>query len=221
VTDDLLALIDLALSGRAEPTRLLLKRITPIVQARAARALWRRGKTKGRDPRQELEDMVQNVFVALFDNDGRVLRAWDPARGLSLENFVGLVAERETACILRSGKRSPWTEDPWDQQQFEPIESPAPDPQEQAYTRQMLGALVDQLRIRLSPLGMAMFRALFVNDVPIPEVCAQFAMTPDAVYAWKSRLTKLVHKVAQELKTEPEMSDPGPAASYTLSEEPP
>jgi hypothetical protein len=34
------------------------------------------------------------------------------SRGLSLDNFVGLVAEREAATILRSGRRSAWAETP-------------------------------------------------------------------------------------------------------------
>lgn len=51
-------------------------------------------------------------MVSLFTDQGRALRAWDPARGLSLENFVGFVAERQIASILRTAKRSPWTEDP-------------------------------------------------------------------------------------------------------------
>ncbi len=203
---DLIAQIEQALSGRTEEVRALLARITPVVQARVARALWRRGRVKGRDPRQELEDMVQEVFVALFENQGRVLRAWDPDRGLSLENFVGLVAEREVACILRSGKRSPWTEDPCDHETLEPLEPPSPDLVEQASSRQMLRALVDRLRIRVSPLGMAMFQALFVHDKGVPEVCAEFDMKADAVYAWRSRLAKIVRETATELAAEPALS---------------
>src|SRR5687768_1618744 len=85
----------------------------PRTAPAVARGLARRMvKARGRDLRQEVEDLTQEVFVALFADDARALRLWDPARGASLANFVGLLAEREVASILRSGRRSPWTEDP-------------------------------------------------------------------------------------------------------------
>ena len=78
-----------------------------------ARVLLRRESAGlGRDVRQELEDIAQEVFAALFADGARLLKMWSPERGLSLANFVGLLAEREAISILRSGRRSPWTEDP-------------------------------------------------------------------------------------------------------------
>ena len=45
----------------------------------------------GRDIRQEVEDLSQEVFLQLFAEGGRVLATWQPERGLTLLNFVGLV----------------------------------------------------------------------------------------------------------------------------------
>ena len=104
------ALLDQALAGDVAATRRLVAAIMPIVQARVARTLVRRRGGSGRDARQEVQDLAQDVFAALFADDGKVLRAWDPVRGLTLASFCGLVAEREAASILRSGRRSPWTE---------------------------------------------------------------------------------------------------------------
>ena len=35
----------------------------------------------------------EEVLVALFEADAKVLRTWDPSKGLSLRNFAGLLAE--------------------------------------------------------------------------------------------------------------------------------
>ena len=83
--------------------------LTPVIQARVARTLLahRSRLAGGRDVRQEVEDLSQDVFLALFDRDGHVLRSWEPERGLSLENFVGLVAERQVLSFLRSAGAIP------------------------------------------------------------------------------------------------------------------
>src|SRR5262245_51304251 len=105
--------VNAALGGDKGAIRALVAALSPVIQARVARALLRRrAASKARDIRQEVEDLTQEVFVALFADGGRTLREWSPSRGLSLLNFAGLVAEREVASIMRSGRRSPWTEDP-------------------------------------------------------------------------------------------------------------
>src|SRR5258707_14864714 len=88
--------------------------LTPVIHAGVARTLLARRSllAGGRNVREEVKDLSQDVFLALFADDARVLRSWQPERGLSLENFVGLVAERLAVSILRSQRRSPWSSDP-------------------------------------------------------------------------------------------------------------
>jgi len=38
-----------------------------------------------------------------------------------------------------------------------------------------------------------------VNEEPIRQVCETTGMTPDAVYAWRSRLAKLARQLAREM----------------------
>ncbi|MEM8934270.1 MAG: hypothetical protein AAGE94_23965, partial [Acidobacteriota bacterium] len=93
--------------------RRLVADLTPVIQARVTRVLLRVvGRTPGREVRQEIEDLTQDIFLTLFADGARVLGDWQPDRGLSLANFVGMVAERQTLTILRIDKRSPWKEDP-------------------------------------------------------------------------------------------------------------
>jgi RNA polymerase sigma-70 factor (ECF subfamily) len=197
-------IVDRALSGDASVTRKLVVLVLPVIQARIARMLVRRRTRGGRDVRQEVEDLAQEVFATLFDDRGRVLRAWDPARGLGLPSFCGLIAEREVASILRSGRRSPWAADPTEADVLERDLEPEPDFEARLATREQLELLVDRVREALSPLGLEMFERLVVKEEAVESVCAATGMKADAVYAWKSRLGKLVRKIAREIA----ISDP-------------
>ena len=106
-------LVEQALAGDPAALNRLVAVLTPVIQARVAWTLLaRRFRLAGsRDVRQEVEDLCQDVFLALFARDCRVLRAWKPERGLSLENFVGLVAKCEVLSFLRSPRRNPRQED--------------------------------------------------------------------------------------------------------------
>jgi RNA polymerase sigma-70 factor (ECF subfamily) len=199
VNEDERALLNRALAGDAAAAHKLVRVLLPVVQVRVARVLARRGRRSNRDVRQEVEDLAQEVFAALFENDGRVLRAWDAKRGLSLASFCGLVAEREAASILRSGRRSPWTEDATESEELERDAGIAPDAEISIASREQLERLADRLREELSPRGLEMFQRLVVDEETVESVCAATGMTPDAVYAWKSRLSKLARKLAAEL----------------------
>lgn len=192
----------------------------PVVQVRVARILVRRRGASGRDVRQEVADLAQDVFLALFADDGRVLRAWDPARGLSLASWCGLVAERETASILRSGRRSPWTEAATELDELEEALGGVQDIEVQVSSREQLGRLVDRLREALSPRGLELFHRLIVEEETVESVCLSTGMSSDAVYAWKSRIAKVVRKLAADLAaSEPRTVVKAPAREENLSED--
>lgn len=213
--DDERSIVDEALRGDADATRRLVKLVLPVIQARIGRVLARRRARSNRDVRQEIEDLAQEVFVSLFERQGRTLRAWDPSRGLSLSSFCGLIAEREAASILRSGRRSPWTEDATSDEALEKDAGIASDDVEGALvSRDHLLRLVDRLREELSPLGLEMFQRLLVDEEPVDHVCAVTSMKADAVYAWRSRLSKLARKLAKEIAaSEPQVRAATPGKS--------
>ena len=214
------ALLDQALSGDAAVTRRLVRALMPVVQARVARTLVRRRGGSGRDVRQEVEDLAQDVFAVLFADDGRVLRAWDSARGLTLASFCGMIAEREAASILRSGRRSPWTEAATELDELEKELGEVPDVEVRVSSREQLGRLVDRLREALSPRGLELFHRLIVEEESIESVCTSTGMTADAVYAWKSRIAKVVRKLAADLAASEPRAGNAPVAPGTLSEVP-
>jgi RNA polymerase sigma factor (sigma-70 family) len=205
VIDDPSRLVQRALSGDPESLSRLVAVLTPVVQARVARTLLahRHRLAGGRDVRQEVEDLSQEVFLTLFSRDAHVLRGWQAERGLSLESFVGLVAERQVLSFLRSGRRNPWKEDPTLMEgELEP-EAPESGPEEAAASREHLSLLLDRLREELSPLGRRLFDLLFLQELSQAEVQAASGLSADAVYAWRSRLRRLAQKLLAEMSGNP------------------
>ncbi|MFT7621241.1 MAG: DNA-directed RNA polymerase specialized sigma24 family protein [Myxococcota bacterium] len=183
--------LDKALAGNAAAVRQLINVLTPVIHARTARVLLRRqGVARGRDVRQEIEDMTQDVFVSVFADAGKKLRAWDPARGMGLKSFVGMIAEQHVAQMLRSRRRSPWTEDPTEAQDFDAVAPAGVDAEKRLVTRQLVHQTMDDVRGDLSPKGLQLFDLLLVAERNVDSVCRLMQMKPDAVYAWRSRLGK-------------------------------
>ena len=194
------------LDGDDAALRRLVADLTPVIQARVTRILLRvAGRKPGRAVRQEIEDLTQETFLTLFADGARVLGEWQPERGLSLRNFVGLVAERQTLSILRSGKRSPWKEDPTLNEDLD-REDQAADPEVVTASRETLERLLRRLHEELSPLGRHLFDLLFVRDLTVQEVQTQTAMSADAIYAWRSRLRRLAQRAYADLKPDGDRS---------------
>lgn len=188
-----------ALEGDEASIEALIHRLTPVIQARVTRSLLRDGRAHSSGTfRQVVKDLVQQVFVDLFDQDAKVLRDWNPDRGLSLENFVGLIAERRVCSTLRRLRRNPWTEEPAEDGALDgPMQ--AADPERQARSRQRLALALDGFRAKLSPLGWQVFELLFLFERTVEEVGEITGLSRDAVYAWRSRLRKLAATVAADL----------------------
>lgn len=145
--------------------------------------------------------MSQDVFLALFQTDGKALRAWDPARGMSLESFVGLLAQHQVISILRNGRTSPWREEPTEIEHLEQIGATAATPESVVSSREDLRSLLDRLRENLSPRGMELFQRIIIDEEPIDNLMAATGLSRDAIYQWKTRLHRTIRVLAAETGT--------------------
>lgn len=198
-------LVDAALAGDAGALQRLANLLTPVIQVRVGYALLRRRALYRGDPRARLEDLVQDTFVELFREGGRVLRAWDGSRGMSLTSFVGLVAEQRAYAFLRNRKASAKLEDlesGEDDEVGARIDARSWDPESRAATREQLRMLLDHLRAELSPAGRVLFERLLVNEEPIAKVADELKMSVSAVQAWSSRLRRRAAALAEELQND-------------------
>lgn len=193
-------LVQRALAGSRSDMLELLRLIRPVIQARAARALLRRREQRaGRDVRQDVEDLTQDVLASLFAERGKVLTEWDQSRGLGLLGYVGLVAERNVASILRSKRRNPWTDEPAPDSSLETRAGAEGGLELRLLERDQLARLLVKLDEQLTDRGRQLFQLLVVEEVPVEEICRTFSMTAEAVYAWRSRLCRSARKLAAEL----------------------
>lgn len=189
-----------ALAREPAACRALVGALSPPIHARVTAALARREAVGGgRFTRQEANDLAQEVFVLLWEDDGRILRMWDPARGASLRTFAGLVAERVVASRLRSGRRSGWREDPTFDDDLATLAGGTEALDLRVHDRDFLSRLLDRLREALSPRGLLLFEALYLHERDADEVAAEHGMTVESLYVWRSRARKTVQTLAEEL----------------------
>jgi len=201
-----------ALRGERAAIEELVRELSPVVQARVATVLWRRGRAS----RQELEDLTQEVLMELFTGDDRVLARWEPERGLSLASFVGLVAQRLVFSVLRSRRRSPFTQEPTDPATIEASASSSrlhPTAEDPVAAREFLGLLFERLHAELSPKALEMFYRLYVWQEEPEHVARETGSKLDAIYQWRSRLKKEVAELETSLLRQC-AADPN-LASYT------
>jgi len=187
-----------ALGGERAAIEALVRELSPVVQARVATALWRRGRAS----RQELEDMTQDVLMEIFAGDGRVLARWEPERGLSLPSFVGLVAQRLVFSRLRSRRRNPFTQEPVDPGTIEASVGSSrlhPPPEDPVAAREFLELLFERLHAELSPKGLEMFYRLYVWQEEPEHIARETGSTVEAIYQWRSRLKKDVAELESNL----------------------
>jgi RNA polymerase sigma-70 factor (ECF subfamily) len=200
ITPDLLAR---AIAGERRAVHELLCAITPIIQARIARVLLRRGAARSHDVRQEVLDLTQQVYVTLFDNSSRMLRAWDPARGMSLENYVGLIAEQQAIARHRGQEARLWHDLSLEGDDLDRSADSSRTPERIAASRELLGAIHERVRAKLTERGAELFHMLYIEGRSLDEVCSEMEMSANAVYAWRSRMGRLVEQIAGEILSEP------------------
>ncbi|MEQ9504167.1 MAG: sigma-70 family RNA polymerase sigma factor [Deltaproteobacteria bacterium] len=197
-------LIERALARDPAACRALVDRLTPAIQRQVNAALVRRR----RGSRQDVLDLTQEVFRILLDEDGRILRGWDPKRGATLEGWVGMVAERRVLNILTSGRQSGHAEDAQDPADFDQDIAEGPTPELQAISKQQLSQLLEGIQRELSDQGFEMFRLLFVEQRDVAWIMEHHQMSRDAVYAWRSRIRKTLMKVFEQIESDP-ATEPG------------
>ena len=210
-TDQAPELFDKAVAGDAEATRRLILELAPIIQVRVLRCLGAYGGARNRrDLRQEVQDLAQEVYLLLFADQARVLRSWQQERGLSLRNFVGLVAERHTISVLRSRRRNPFTDETTADgdvdaaKDAEAVESgrTTTNAEETVASREVLREVVLRLERQQSPLGVLLFERLIVREEPVAEIQAETGLSAPALYMWRSRLLRAAKTLIAEITLE-------------------
>lgn len=192
------ALVRRAIDNDPAALAQLVERLTPVIHLRVARVLRLRVRHR-RSSRQEVEDFVQEIFTFILSDDRRALRSWEPERHASLETFVALLAEHRVFSILRSRRRSPWTEHAaTDALLARPLVEKH-DPERWFADRELLDRVLDRLAVELGEEGMELLKTVIIAERPLDEVSALTGMSKGALYTWKSRASKRAREIARAL----------------------
>lgn len=180
-----------ALEGQVAATRRLVERLRPIVQTEIGHLLLRCAPAHGRSARQEIEDLVQEVFTRLWADQGKLLRQWAPERGRSLDSWVRLVAKSRALDLLRSRRRTPWADEPTEDAELDRLPG-TESTTGKVIARDALARLQARLQDKLTARDWLLFLAVIVEETPVKQVAEQTGMSPDAIYQWRSRFSRRV-----------------------------
>lgn len=147
--------------------------------------------------KEEIEDLSQDVFLALFDNDSRKLKQYQGRNGCSLASWLRVVANRFTIDRLRREGRTISLDDPesgesWRVREARPDSRPGPEPQLEAAER---AARVRELVTHLPPKDQMFVQLFYFQGLPIDEVATTIGITTNAAYVRKMRLHQKLRKL--------------------------
>lgn len=169
--------------GDRSAARSMLRRLTPVIQARVRSTLRRRSSPLSPD------DVVQEVWVTLMQDDKRLLRRYDPGRGSSLEGYVGGIADRVASDAVRrsrAGKRDAARTVTGLPDQVEDKASTV-DP---ILDRDLLQRLFDHLEETLPRKGRLVLRYIFGDGLSTQETADALGVSQQVVHNWKFRIRK-------------------------------
>jgi len=170
--------------GDRSAARSMLRRLTPVIQARVRSTLRRRSSSLSPD------DVVQEVWVTLMQDDKRLLRRYDPARGSSLEGYVGGIADRVTSDAVRrsrAGKRDVARTVSGLPSQVADTSAPADRP---VLQRDLLRNLFEHLEGTLPRKGRLVLRCIFGDGLSTQETADALGVSQQVVHNWKFRIRK-------------------------------
>lgn len=144
---------------------------------------------------EDLDEIFAEVCVALWADDLRRLRAFDPSRGMKLGSWLGLITNHATYDFLRRVARRPAKED---LAVLPDLVADDEDPLEElllAERRAQLGVLTAELSVR----DQEFVATYFGEDRDPEEVASALGISVKTVYSKKNKITTRLLDRAAEL----------------------
>lgn len=169
----------------------------PIIQPAIGAYLYRyRAGLAGRDPRSEVEDVVQDVLIALVKDKGAKIATWDESRG-SPEKFLRMVASSMTITHVRRRR-----------EELAPTSTPPEigkdDDEHRMVSIDELRYLLGRLRGELTDFEQMVFDLWYVEELSAKEVAEALGTSPEAVNSMRYRIGRKVAALITKLDLDPE-----------------
>lgn len=196
------SIIAQAIAGDQAALNLLLEAIDQAARPAIGAVLRQRRIYLVLDAKEEMDELLQEVFLKLWDDDGKRLRAWDPTRA-SFATYVGTIAENHAKDRYdRRREQLPANDD----DQLEPPPA-SEDPQERAARIDLYQKILIGMRAKLKNQKQTeMFRLIIELGLDVDEICQRTGMTDGAVYQWREFFRKLGGEVRKEIESNPDPS---------------
>lgn len=184
-------LIRKALDGHAGALRMIARRLLPVIRGRAVAYLRRRGSSLDA---QDADDLMQEIWLTLLENDGRLLRAYAADRGKSLEGYVGLICRRELWRRARAAGAQRRGADVQIAPLEAAVEAPtqSPDPEAVMVGQDLLQGLLAFLRERLPERGRLVLSAVYEDQLEPAQTAQMMGVKIQVVYNWQHKIRGLM-----------------------------
>ncbi|MFT5679288.1 MAG: RNA polymerase sigma factor (sigma-70 family) [Myxococcota bacterium] len=173
--------------------------LLPVIHARVARAVLRHGPASVRhNLRMEVEDLVQEISLSLFEDDCRILRTWSSRHGVPLVGFIGVVARRRTISLLRQR----WKTETLLSGEILAQTASEMGLEDALIRRDLLMRCFAAVGSVQNPLGTEMMRLLFLEGLPVSAIEEQTGRSAAAIYQWRRRLVEALRQELMRLRAE-------------------
>lgn len=192
--------VSLAISGDRGAIQLLVNNLTPVIQLAIVHVLKRRPLNQQHNyVHLEVADHCQDVFILLFKNNSKILREWNPDKGMNLKSYVSLIAKRR---VISSLRKIEFTQSLDDDSINENIDTflKTPDEGNQFVNRHLLFRIINSLKDEISEFGYDIFVQIFLYGFTAEEISHKTNLSKNAIYVWKNRLIAHVKKISVELE---------------------
>jgi RNA polymerase sigma factor (sigma-70 family) len=179
-----------AIRGDRAALATLVHALRPVVQASVA------GVLRSGASRAEVEDLVQEAFVLLLEDERRRLRAWDPSRGTA---YIKAIARNAVLSHLRGkAKRLAWSDAlSLDDLDLEP--EAGTDLEGEALQNQHWDAILAALRADLSDHEHQIL-LLLLDGLGAREICTRTGTkTENAVHSVRQRIVAKAEEIRKRL----------------------
>lgn len=147
--------------------------------------------------REREDDLLQDLLLGLFRDEGRVLRMWDPQRGKTLKSFLAQFAQQRTLDWLRRQRR---------QSREVPTEDPStaegaihPEPALPVEAPEWVQTLLERFQAECSPAEHRLVEMSYLQDISVREIAAELGLSEEAVYQRRHRIKQRLLKMKLEL----------------------
>ncbi len=186
-----LGLIRRAAAGDGSAQHALRDRIERVARARATAFIGRRSAR--RVGVQDVEDLVQQVWLALWRDGGRLLLSYDPARGMSLESFAAMIAQRElwrASSRQRAQKRDEKAELRCAPEELADLAAQDQCPERILGSRELLAHVDAFIRERLSARAQLAYSMLYEDGMAPADVAQALGTDVQSIYNWQHEVRR-------------------------------